>query len=139
VGSAVSLRDVLAFILSRAGCISPFRISRILVLANWKIMEEEGKPAIRFKVEGFHAGFAVPEIEQIKRNIKEGKDTCFKINQEGKCIEYLCEEEPTIPEELSRLFSDLLNEVKNLDDTSLNRLVIRDPRYSELLKKGGFI
>ncbi len=127
-----SIRDIIAYLVWRTGCIHPFRISRILVLANWRAIEERGTPIAKFGVQGFEAGFY---IEGVKEIIEE--DKCFKINEEKKCIEYYCQP-PKIPEEHSRILDKVLEQTKNLSDRELNRLVTRDPRYRELLEKGGF-
>ncbi|WP_148683599.1 hypothetical protein [Fervidicoccus fontis] len=134
----ISIRDTVAYILSIAGCTSPFRISRMLVLANWKMLKEKGTIALRFKVDGFQAGFAVPEIEEIKRRIKDGSERCIKINEQKKCFEYVCEEKVELPREVSDVIQKVFDEIRSLDDISLNRIVVRDPHYPELLKRGGF-
>ncbi len=128
----ISLRDTIAYIAWKLGCVHPFRISRILVLANWKALEELGNIITRFRVQGFEAGFFVEGVKEI---IEE--DRCFKINEEKKCIEYLCEP-PKIPIETKEIINKIVDETKNLSDRELNRLVIRDSRYRELLEKGGF-
>jgi len=38
-----------------------------------------------------------------------------------------------------RIVDEVLEQVRRLDEVELNRLVINDPRYQELLKKGGFL
>ncbi len=128
----INVRDTIAYLIWRAGCIHPFKISRILVLANWRAIEEKGSPIIKFKVQGFEAGFY---IEGVKEIIKE--DECFNVNEEKKCIEYTCQP-PKIPEEYARILDNTLEQTRNLSDRDLNRLVTRDPRYRELLEKGGF-
>ncbi len=127
-----NLRDAIAYITWKLGCIHPFRISRILVLANWKMLEKGRKPVTRFRVQGFEAGFYIEDMKEI---IEE--DECFKINEEKKCIEYNCRL-PEIPGEVAEVFDRVLEETRNLGDRDLNRLVIGDPRYKELLEKGEF-
>jgi len=127
-----SLRDIIAYVTWKLGCVHPFRISRILVLANWKAVEEKNKVLVGFRVQGFEAGFYVEGVKEI---IEE--DKCFRINEEKKCIEYICEQ-PRIPVEAEETINRVIEETRSLSDRELNRLVIRDPRYRELLEKGGF-
>ena len=124
-GATIPLRDAIAYLLWKHGCIHPYRISRILVLANWKAEEKLGKPITKFSIEGLEAGFVIPEVGEIKEKVK-------------KCFEYTCSEPVNIPREYAEIIDQVYEETKNLDDISLNRLVIRDPRYKELLERGGF-
>ncbi len=136
--TTIPLRDAIAYLLWRHKCIHPYRISRILVLANWRAEEKLGKPITRFSVEGFEAGFVIPEIGEIKEKVKKGEEKCIVPNEEKKCFEYTCNEPVNIPREYAEIIDQVYEETKNLDDVSLNRLVIRDPRYKELLERGGF-
>ncbi len=127
----LSLRDAVAYILGRTKCLHPFRISRILVLANW-LLEEKGLKPVEFSVEGFKAGFYIPEL-----SVLIDRDKCFKRNEEAKCIEYTCPP-PKMSREYIEAIENAISKVVGLDDTEVNRLVIHDPRYSELLRLGGF-
>jgi hydroxypyruvate isomerase len=122
---------IVRYIVWRAGCIHPFRISRILVLAGWKALERLGRPPARIPVEGFEAGFYIPGLKEAIE-----ADKCLRINEEKRCIEYVCEP-PSLDEELRSLVDQVVEETRSLGDQELNRLVIRDPRYRRLLEKGG--
>ncbi|RLG44212.1 MAG: hypothetical protein DRN78_00455 [Thermoproteota archaeon] len=126
------LRDVVAYMVTRLKCVHPFYISRVLVLANWKAIEGLGKPMVEFSIEGFEAGFFIPELGELI-----DKDPCFERNKEKKCIEYVCDE-PAIPSEYKEILDNVIENTKSLDIRELNRLVIRDPRYNELLRLRGF-
>ena len=119
------------YIIKRLGCIHPYRISRILVLANWKAIEDKGCPIVYFNVSGFEAGFSVDELSKLKN------DKCIRINKENRCMEYICED-PEIDEYDKKIIDEVIEEVSGLSDIELNRVVIRDRRYKELLSKGGF-
>ncbi len=122
---------LIRYISYKLGCIHPFWASRLLVLANWRNIEEKGKPIVGFKVGGFEAGFYIENFKDYLEN------QCYKKNEEKKCLEYLCDE-PDLPEDVKNLIDRLIEETRDMDDTEINRLVIRDPRYRELLEKGGF-
>ncbi|WP_174448418.1 hypothetical protein [Conexivisphaera calida] len=137
-GPTVTVQDIMRYIIWREGCAHPFRISRSLVLANWRALDSTGKIMAPFGVEGFEAGFAVPEIEEIRTRMREGREPCVRMNEERKCLQYVCREPVVIPREHSEILDRVLEETRGMDDVSLNRLVIRDPRYRELLARGGF-
>ncbi len=111
----------------------PYRLSRVLVLANWEALERIGRPVASFTVEGFEAGYSIPEIA----SFKEGDDPCFYPNKEKRCLEYRCQA-PSLPREEAEIIDSVVERVKGLGDVELNRLVVRDKRYKELLEKGGF-
>jgi len=136
--ATISLRDIVAYLLYKHKCLHPYRISRILVLANWRALEESGEPIVRFSIEGFEAGFTIPEIASIKEAARRGEEKCVRPNEEEKCLEYVCNEPPKIPRKHAEILEKVMEEVRGLDDASLNRLVIRDPRYKPLLERGGF-
>ncbi len=129
----IELKKLLGYILSTYGCMHPYRLSRILVLVNWKALEEKGEPITSFTVEGFEAGFAIPEIA----SLKEENDPCFRPNKERRCMEYVCAT-PSLPEDVRKIVDEVMAEVKNLDDINLNKKVVHDERYKELLARGGF-
>lgn len=137
-GPVVTVQDLMRYMIWREGCAHPFRISRSLVLANWRALDSMGKHLTSFGVEGFEAGFAVPEIEEIRTRMREGREPCIRMNEERKCLQYVCSEPVAIPREYSEILDRVLEETRGMDDVSLNRLVIRDPRYRELLERGGF-
>ncbi|MDP7982365.1 MAG: hypothetical protein RAK18_04210 [Conexivisphaerales archaeon] len=137
-GTTVTVQDLMRYIIWREGCAHPFRISRSLVLANWRALAALGKIMASFGVDGFEAGFAVPEIEEIRTRMREGREPCVRMNEERKCLQYVCSEPVTIPREYSEILDHVLEETRGMDDVSLNRLVIRDPRYRELLTRRGF-
>lgn len=80
----------------------------MLVLAAWR-----GLPLLdEMRVEGEPYGFSIPEVAlAIQRWISSG---CAERDEANKCVRYLCAR-PDLP------------------DVELNRRVIRDPRYRELI------
>lgn len=128
-----NLENLSGYIVSKLGCAHPFRVSRILVLAYWKFEELYQERLTSFRLGGFEAGFYIEKLSDIMRG--EDKRSCFKKDEARKCFIF----ESPIPrlKESERIAVDWSIEIaKNLSDYKLNRLVIRDPRYMDLLKKG---
>lgn len=118
------------YLLHRSGCASPFRISRMLVLAAWR-----GLPVLEeAHVEGEPYGFSMPEVAEVVEAM--ARSGCAERDEARRCVRYLC----PLPE-ISRDEREVLDEVyaiaEGLGDVELNRLVIRDPRYRELIGARG--
>jgi len=126
------LRDVVRYVFYVMGCVKPFHVSRVLVLANWRAMERLGEPVARFTVRGFHAGFYVKEIPEIIDS-----DECLRRNKARRCVEYVCSK-PEIRREYAEVIDEVIDMARELTELELNRLVIKDLRYGKLLKDGGF-
>ena len=123
--------NVINYIAYRLGCSHPYRVSRLIVLLNWSIMNKTSKPFLKFRAEGFEAGFY---IEGFKEYFEK---KCFQKVEKKKCFKYICEP-PVLPNEIKKVIDFLLEETSVLNDFELNRKVIRNKRYRELLEKGGF-
>ncbi len=123
---------LVGYIVSKAGCLHPFRISRILVLANWKALEKLGRPLASFRIDGFEAGFYIPGFKEALE-----EDECFRTSEEKKCVEYICQP-PSLGEKVESMVDSIIQEVSGLNDSELNKLIVRDKRYRELLARGGF-
>jgi len=125
------LRKLVYYIIWKSKCIHLYRISRILVLANWNALESIGHYIIGFSINGFEAAFSIDELAGLK------SDDCININEDARCMEYTCMP-PKIDDDVRKIIDDVIESTRDLDDSTLNRLVIKDKRYRELLEKGGF-
>ncbi len=124
------MREVISYLLYRLGCAHPFRISRILLLAEWRAKEELGRRITDLKYVMEEFGFYVEGLKDfVDQLIEKG---CAEKIEEEKCIRYLCDE-PALPDDVREILDEVIEEVKDLDDRELNKLVIRDPRYGEEL------
>jgi hydroxypyruvate isomerase len=126
------LEKAVRYIAYKLQCVHPFVVSRVLVLVNWKMIEKTGSPVVKMKVEGFEAGFYIPEFK------KYFETECFQKDEHKKCCRYICGE-PDLPQEIKKVIDEVIEEVRELDEQELNRRVIGDPRYKKLLEAGGFI
>mgnify|MGYP000347782833 FL=1 len=82
-------------------------------------------------------GFYVKEIPEIVEN-----DPCLDKEKvelgEGKVtgvVRYVCKNPPKLDSVVRELVDTILSETSRLCDLELNRLVIRDVRYSKMLEK----
>jgi hydroxypyruvate isomerase len=124
--------DAVRYILSKAGCLHPFRLSRILALADLKYLREKGK---RLTDTVYRKAPGAFYIEGLKEEIQN--NPCY-IKHEGdkekgirSCIEYKCKP-PEIPGELARYLNEAIQEAAGLDDMALNKKVVDDPLFDKL-------
>ena len=128
-------RSVVAYILSRAGCIHPFRLSRILALAELRALEKMGKRLTDLRYE---AGPGAFYIVGFKEEIVEKDPCCNKREGDPStgrkgCLEYLCEP-PEIPEDVRSLIDEVLAETEGVDDFQLNNIVINNKLFKKLVE-----
>lgn len=135
--AVLCLRDAAAYVLYRMGCIHPFRLSRVLALAELKALE---RGLGRLTDARYVAGPGAFYIEGVKEAV-EG-DPCF-AKREGDpaagrkgCIEYRCEPPAGIPAEAKTLIDEAIEEARRLDDMELNRRVVEHPLFPRLAGQG---
>lgn len=130
--TVTGLREAVAYILARGGCMHPFRFSRILALAELHTLRKTGK---RLTDAVYVTGPGVFFIEGLK-DIIEGSE-CF-VKHEGDpatgrrgCIEYRCSI-PQLPGEAVEALDCALREASKLDDMELNQRVLGDSLFKRL-------
>jgi len=117
----------------RLGCTSLYRVTRILVIVNWNTNEFLGRPLCRFRVKYSRLGFYIPElIDLINR------DECFKRDDEYNCVKYVCNK-VSIPKNIEEVLDSIIRVVSKISEEELNKRVINNPKYEELLSRGGFL
>ncbi len=123
---------IVAYALSRLGCAHPFRVSRVLLLAEWRA-EELGLgrliEGLRFVAEPY--GFYVEGLQDVLERL-EGEG-CLRRREDERCLELTCGE-PEVNPRVGAVIDEVVSETSGLDDRELNRLVTRDPRYRRLLE-----
>ena len=127
----VSDRDMVSYVLSSLGCAHPFRISRILLLADWQAVEGLGRRLsnLTYVMEEF--GFYVEELTEIVEEL-QSKGCLVKV-EERKCLKYTCGP-PDLSGEVKAILDEVIEETSDMDDRKLNRLVLSDPRYGRDIK-----
>ncbi len=125
---------LVAYILARLGCTHPFRVSRILLLADWRA-EEVGlgrlTEGLSYVAEPY--GFYVEGLQGVLERLE--RSGCLRRREEERCLEYTCAEPGLMPQE-REVLDEVIREVYDLSDRELNRLVTRDERYVELTGRG---
>ncbi len=124
-------RDVVAYMLQRLGCTHPFRLSRLLALAEMEALERLGRRLTDLR---YVPGPGTFYIEGFKESLDE---ECFH-KREGDpqrgvrgCLEYTCEP-PSISEEERSIIDSVIERYSKLSDEELNRMVVEDPRFRKL-------
>ena len=126
-------KELVAYILARAGCTHPFRISRYLALAEMEWLKRNGERLTGLK---YVAGPGVFFIEGLKEIIEA--DPCFRIHEgdpvTGRkgCVEYVCEV-PALPDDVRAVIDEVISRYSGVGDMELNDAVVNDPRFPKLV------
>lgn len=123
-------KEIIEYILYRQKCVHPFRVSRILLLAEWNYNEKYGEKLSNFKYVAETFAFYVEGLKDILDELIDSG--CAVLRQDKKCIEYLCSR-PDIPEKVSSIIDEVIDKTDKLSDRELNRIIINDVRYHKLL------
>ncbi len=126
------LRSIIAYILSRLGCLNPFRISRIIAYAEVIYMKERGNRLTDLIYRGFNNVFYI-------EGVKEAIDNeCFeKVEGDPSkgihgCIKYTCDP-PVIDEILKKYLDKAMDETRGLSDRELNDLVMNNDLFRKIM------
>ncbi len=120
-----------AHVLAKLGCAHPFRLSRILLLAEWRARERGlGRLTDGLDYVAEPYGFYVEGLQDVLERLE--RSGCLERREEKRCLEYTCEE-PELDPHVREILEEVIREVSNLSDSELNRLVTGDERYRELL------
>ncbi len=122
--------DLLSYLFSELGCVHPFRISRILLMAEWLSLEKNGHRLTEFTYVKEEFGFYIEEIKELMDKLEE--KGCIEKIEGKKCFQYKCQP-PKLPDNVKSLLDEIIAETRGLSDQELNKLVIRDPRYKREL------
>ena len=123
----ISKKELLAYIISKKGCIHPFIISRIIAYSELKWYSKYSKWLTDFKYIGFLKVFYIDGLKEI---IEE--DNCFqKIND---CIKYVCRV-PELNPDIKMFIDNVLAELSSLSIDQLNNKVVSHKFYDRLLNK----
>jgi len=121
--------SVLGYILWRGGCLHPFRISRILALAELYYLEASGRRITSLRYVKGPGAFYIDGLKEIIESSQ-----CFRKNEDRRCIEYVCGSEPGVSGEHRALLDRAIEEARRLGDRELNNVVISHRLYDQLFR-----
>ncbi|MET1101161.1 MAG: hypothetical protein ABWW69_01585 [Pyrodictiaceae archaeon] len=131
-----SSRDILAYVLSKTGCVHPFLASRIIALAETSYYKARRERLTDLKYVGDPGTFYIEGLKELV-----DRDECFarregdpSIGKRG-CIEYRCEQ-PQLASEVKRLLDEAIEEVKRLGEFEVNKMLVEDEVFKKLLEEG---
>ncbi len=125
-------KEIVAYILTKAGCTHPFRVSRLLAMAEMEWLERRGERLTGLK---YVKGPGVFFIEGLKEIIDS--DPCFRIHEgdpaTGRkgCVEYVCGE-PALPSDVREVIDEVIRRYSGIGDMELNEAVMSDPRFARV-------
>ena len=126
---------IVRYIFSRLGCVHPFRISRLILLAEWFYndrYESELSTGFTYVAETF--GFYIEELPKIIDKLDKLGCIVKVKNEKNKCFSYKCDT-PSLENSISEVVDTVLNRFGSLSDKELNDVVVKDDRYKMFLKR----
>ncbi len=118
---------IIRYIGGKTGCITPFKLSRILGLAEAYYMADHGERLTGLKYICTLGTFYIEGFEEL---IKD----CFERNPEKHCLEYKCGE-VELPEHISMYVDKAIQDLDTEDLDEINRRVLDNPFFKKLCNK----
>ena len=125
----ISLPKISAYILRKKNCLHPFRISRVIALAELICMEKYGKRITSAKYIG---GPGVFYIDGLKEELLNSP--CFEKLEDQGCIKYVCNEEINIEEDIRACIDEAIRIAERASDIELNNIVVKHKLFPKLLE-----
>lgn len=124
--------NIIKYIFSNFRCIHPFKISRLLLLAEWSYGDKYGSLLTELTYITKEYGFYVEEIPKIVDRLTE--EGCLEKDEVNKCFKYICNP-PHIEKDVKDILDEVIHDFGGLSDKELNRIVIEDKKYRIMLKR----
>ncbi len=122
-------REIIAYMLKECGGLHPYYVSRIAALLDIEYLKEKGKKLTEFDYQKMQYGFYSEKIPEVINSLDVEKVE----DENGKYLKLKNEKmEIDLPEEIKSKINKILDEICNLSDDEMNRLVIESPYYKEL-------
>ncbi len=125
----ISLPKISAYILKRKNCLHPFKISRIIALAELICMEKYGKRITNAK---YTDGPGVFYIDGLKEELLNS--SYFEKLEDKGCIKYTCNEEIDIEEDVLLCLDEAIKIADKASDIELNNIVINHRLFQKLME-----
>ncbi|MCD6195906.1 MAG: hypothetical protein J7J82_03890 [Staphylothermus sp.] len=124
----ISLQKISAYILAKKNCLHPFRISRIIALAELICMEKYGKRITNAKYVGNLGVFYIDGLKEELLN-----SPCFEKLEDQGCIKYVCDEEINIEKNARACIDEAIRIAEKASDIELNNIVVQHKLFQKLL------
>ncbi len=115
---------IIRYIGGKTDCITPFKLSRILGLAEAYYMSDHGERLTHLKYVCTLGTFYIEGFEEL---IKD----CFERNPEKHCLEYKCGE-VELPKDISMYVDKAIRELDTEDLDDINRRVLDNQFFKNL-------
>jgi len=125
-------RDAVAYVLWRLGCTHPFKLSRLLAMADILSLERRGRRLTGLR---YVPGPGTFYIEGLKDMFEH--DPCFEPHRGDPetrrrgCVEYKCDP-PRLDPEDTALLDHVIDKYGDIDEMELNRLAINHPLFPKI-------
>ena len=121
--------EIVKYLLKECHGLHPFYISRIVALLDIKYLEETGRKLTDFDYHRMPYGFYSEKIPAILNSLDVEKVQ----SEKGNYVKLRNEDiEVNLPEDVKRRIDDILDEVCDLSDDELNRMIVESPYYEKL-------
>ncbi|MEB3817048.1 MAG: SocA family protein [Desulfurococcales archaeon] len=122
----------IAYILYKLGCLHPFKLSRLLALAEIESVKRRGRRLTNLKYVPGPGSFYIEGIKELF------DDKCFE-KREGDprkgikgCVRYICEP-PKLPDDVAGILDYVIERYGSEDEFKLNDMVVNSDEFKRLL------
>ncbi len=115
---------IIRYIGSSTGCITPFKLSRILGLAEAYYMADHGERLTHLKYVCALGTFYIEGFEELVKD-------CFERNPEKHCLDYKCGG-VELPRNMSSYVYKAIQDLDTEDLNEINRRVLDNPFFKKL-------
>ena len=130
--------DIIAYVLSKLGRASTFRLSRTLLLLDLQWEKEHGSRRTGLHYGLFPPAFYIEEFPDLLLNM-EGVEKVMEKDDRGMEKGYFVfhGDAPDIDKETKALLDRIIEETKGLDGHALNTRVVNSEEYRRALEEKG--
>ncbi len=121
-------KDIIIYLLKECNGLHPFYISRIVALLDIQYLRERGRKLTDFDYHKMPYGFYSEKIPSVLNELP-----VEKVKSESGSYLILTKDVPfNLPDEIREKINKILDEICNLSDDEINKLVVQSPYYDKL-------
>jgi len=128
--------DIIAYILSKLGKATTFRLSRILLMLDFEWEKRHGKYRTRLHYGLFPPAFYVEEFPDMLLNM-DGVEKIMEKDEKGieRGVFIFHKTAPELDEETKTLLNEIIEKSAGMDDHTLNSQLVNSEEYRRALEK----